>query len=404
MSLISRERSLAERGAERSPLGLLVALVAAGLAVFVLGSWVRLLVAGADTIEDKDWVGFYRVGWLFWRGELSRLYGEVVQSQQPFLYPPYAVWLCAPLGLWSSPWPPYLACAATAAAGAFVAVVVAAKTWARTATWSRALTAAIVLVASAPWLGCVTTGQLSGLLLAALMGSLAAWHAGRPLLAGLLLAVLALKPNLLAPVALLVVVGRHGRVLAGLALGLAALLASTAPLGLVLWSDYRDASDRVVEQAFHGELAPWMHQTLLAFWIWAAGEEQRVDLAWLGWMITAAVATALVVRSWWTRRPEQVARRLGQAVLFAVAVTPYLYFYDGLLLALPALVWSFDRGSYARESSWRACGLCLLAIFTWQHVAMFAHYTGCPPLVGPLCLLWLAIDVRDLSATASPKG
>lgn len=404
MSLGARGRSTAGPGVEPSPARMLVALVAAGLTVYVLGSWIRLLAAGADTIDDKDWVGFYRVGWLFWRGDLSRLYGEVVHSQQPFLYPPFAVWLCAPLGLWASPWPPYLACAATAVAGALVAVVVAAKTWARTATWSRVLAAAIVLVASAPWLGCVTTGQLSGLLLAALMGSLAAWRAGRPLLAGLLLAVLALKPNVLALILLPVVVGRHGRVLAGLALGLATLLASTAPLGLSLWSDYRAASARVVDLAFAGELAPWMHQTLLAFWIWAAGEEQRVDLAWLGWMITAAVATALVVRSWWARRPEQVARRLGQAVLFAVAVTPYLYVYDGLLLALPALVWFFDRGSYVRESSWRACGLCLAAIFVWQQVAMFAHYTGCPPLVGPLCLLWLAIDVRELSATASPRG
>jgi hypothetical protein len=278
-----------------------------------------------------------------------------------------------------------------------VAIVVATQAGARSASGPRWSTAAVVLVASAPWLGCVTTGQLSGVLLGLAMGSLAAWRAGRPLIAGLILAGLAIKPNLLLPIALLFVVGRHGRVLAGIGLGVAGLVASSVPLGLSLWSDYRAASARVVALVFDGSFAPWMHQTPLAFWVWATSLVQRVEWAWLGWVASSAVATALVLRTWWAaRRPEHIARLLGQAVLFAVAVTPYLYFYDGMLLALPALVWSFDRESYARAACWRAGGLCLAAIFIWQHIAMFAHYVGTPPLVGPLCLLWLAFDVADL--------
>jgi hypothetical protein len=198
-------------------------------------------------------------------------------------------------------------------------------------------------------------------------------------------------------------------VLCGVLLGVALLVLSSLPLGLGLWADYFAVSRQVGSLAFTGELAPWKHQTLLAFWTWVLDDPDAIRAAWLA---SAALAGVAVFASWGrTSRPTSLAspasparlprlpRLYAQAVLFVVAVNPYLFYYDGLLLAVPALVWALDPDRAADGRFRQACGALLAAIWIWQHVAMFARYDGCPPLIGPLCLAWLVLDAWDLRTT-----
>jgi hypothetical protein len=383
------------RATSSSRAALVARYVGALLALYVIGGWISLLISGQQSIEDKDWLGFYRAGWLWRHGELASLYTDPANALQPFLNPPWFVWFCVPLGAWSSPWPPYLLCVALAVLGALGALLLLRRVTAAPA--GHVLTAAALLFGSAAWLGCAQTGQLSGLLLLLAAGALAAWHAGAPFTAGLLLAALAIKPNIALPLLALVAAGRQGRVLLGALAGLALLALSTLPLGAALWSDWRAASAQMLGLAFDGTLAPWMHQTQLAFWAWLL--PPRSGLLLPAWLLTATLAAATAARVWWSvRRPDARARLFGQAVLALVVVSPYLFFYDGLLLALPGLAWGFGARGFASRRAWLGCGVLLGLVFAWQHVQMFSHYTGCPPLIGPLCLAWLLIDARDLRA------
>jgi hypothetical protein len=392
----SSRGSGAARGGVTSLLAGLARCTGVAIFTYVLASWVRLLVAGGDTIDNKDWVGFYRVGWLLRHGELSRLYTDPANVQQPFLNPPWFVWFCAPIGTWASPWPPYLICVAVAVFGSLTAVLLVRR--AAGAPAGRTLTAGTVLFGSAAWLGCAQTGQLSGLLLVMLAAALWAWCAESPFAAGLILAGLSIKPNIFLPLLFLAAVGRHTRVVAGAVLGLTLLALSTLPLGLYLWHDYRVASEHMLRLAFDGTLAPWMHQTLLAFWIWVLGPA-HLGLAPAAWSLTAGLAAATAANCWWrATAPAALPRLFGQAVLALVAVSPYLFYYDGLLLALPAMVWYFQADGFVSRRSWLACGALLVLIFIWQQVQMFSRYSGCPPLIGPLVLAWLLVDARDLHA------
>src|SRR5262249_29859264 len=358
--------------------------------------WVRLLLAGRETIENKDWVGFHRAGWLLQHGQLGRLYTDPANAQQPFLNPPWFVWVCAPIGAWDSPWPPYLMCVGLAVFGALAALLLVRR--ATAASPERTLAAAGVLFGSAAWLGCVQTGQMSGLLLLLIAAALQAWCAGSPFVAGLLLSGLAIKPNIFLPLAVLAAVGRHGRVVSGALTGLLLLALSTLPLGLGLWSDYRVASEHILRQAFDGTLAPWMPQPLLAFGVWAL-QPAPMAPAPIAWLLPAAPAAAATIACWWRVRDRAALPRLvGVAVLALVVVDPYLFFYDGLLLAVPALVWFLQAPRFASRRAWSLCGALFGLVFVWQHVQMFSHYEGCPPLIGPLCLLWLLVDARDILA------
>lgn len=370
----------------------LIPIAAAALAVHVLGNWIRALVLGTDTIADRDWVGFSRVGFLWARGHIDEIYSGAALSPQPFVYPPFVTWACTPFALWSSPWPPFLLTVLASLLATAAIVLASARIF---AGGQRSLAAAaLLLVASAPWLACVMTGQLSVLLCAAAMSSLWAWRAGRPLLAGVLLSLLACKPNLLLPLVALLVVQRSGRVLGGVLPGVAVLVLSSLPLGPRLWADYFGVSQHVLDALLTGSWSPWMHQTLLAFWTWALHSAVGFQYAWLATVALAGVA----VVSTWRRTPDgwELPRLYGQALLFVVAVNPYMFPYDGLLLAVPALVWALDREHFRGVAHWRACGALMAAVFVWQHVALLSHYLGCPPLVGPLCLAWLLLDTDEL--------
>jgi hypothetical protein len=115
------------------------------------------------------------------------------------------------------------------------------------------------------------------------------------------------------------------------------------------------------------------------------------------WGPIALVLFGYAVAAW--RKPAPTLRHLGLVVLLAVAANPYLSFYDGLLLAVPATVWWSERALW-RRSRWRLVGICIGAIWLWEHASHswspaleMAGIGVLPPfsIIGPVSAFWLIL-------------
>jgi hypothetical protein len=184
----------------------------------------------------------------------------------------------------------------------------------------------------------------------------------------------------------------------GLVLGTAGLVITSLPLGLAMWREYFVATAKMTELTSATSMDLWKHQTLYAFWSTILGP--RTPVAWTRavWGVSLApmlVGAALV----WRARlvPARLDRVLSVIVLGLVACNPYLYFYDGLLLALPGIVWYVRGKTYAVRRCHQVAGLCLLAIFFWQHLSLFVLKSyGHLALTGLGVYVWYLAEVYDL--------
>jgi hypothetical protein len=93
-------------------------------------------------------------------------------------------------------------------------------------------------------------------------------------------------------------------------------------------------------------------------------------------------------------------------VLFAVVLNVYVGFYDGLVLAVPAVIWLSHRDTYA-PGTWRRIGLAIAAYWLWDmavfyYTPMIAAATGPiadPPIsiAGLLLYVWFRAEVSPTS-------
>lgn len=185
----------------------------------------------------------------------------------------------------------------------------------------------------------------------------------RPVLAGVCLGLLTYKPQygLLFPFVL--IAGRHWTVfivaaLTGAALALASLLA----FGIEAWAAFLHWAPRASQAFLSDGFAEFRKmQSLYTFVRFAGGAE---PLAWtLHGMLAAAVA-ASTIALWRSRAGDDIkAAALAAATLL---VTPYLYTYDLVLLAIPValLLRTGLRAGFRRgELPWIVAALALLAAF-----------------------------------------
>lgn len=180
-----------------------------------------------------------------------------------------------------------------------------------------------------PFISALTSGQITPLLLLVAAGAVALYANGRGFLAGLLFALLLLKPNLFIlffpALGLLMLARRDWQGLLGLGLGGGGPIAVSwllRPSWIVRWLGVSGKTS----VAF-GTPTLWG----LAFdWL---GPERWVLLGTLAVVLVSAVTLLLVVR-----RREQWLLGIGVAVCSSLLVTPYLWNYDQLLLLVPALV------------------------------------------------------------------
>ncbi len=161
----------------------------------------------------------------------------------------------------------------------------------------RPLSAALPGVASVPTALLLLNAQLDGMVALGLGATMALWS--RPLLAGLALGLTLIKPQLILPLGLAMVVGRRWRVLAGWGASGVALWASFAifdPLWVAHWltpvGNTVAPISREVDLPHLGVLLP---QTVQTYAVALISLVTGVVVVWLAWTRRAEVATAAAV-------------------------------------------------------------------------------------------------------------
>ena len=362
-------------------------------AVFPAMWLVRLL---RQDLLASDWLLFKIVADHFVAGDWSSLYAVGAQELYPgypWRYPPFALYVVAPLA-----WLPVAWAYAVLAGVEIVALAVSVWLLQHLAPF-RHLRAEWILaiVLSAPALSTIITGQSSALILLCIVGAATLWSRGRVVPACALLGLLAIKPNWGIVFGLLFIVRGEWKGVATMA-GVAALLClTTLPLGHQLWADFFGASLQTVSN--FTEYAPHKQITLRAFLDWTLGRGQVASTLWA---LTAIAMTVMAVIAWRARGTP--LRHLGIALLLAVAVNPYVFFYDGLMLAVPATVWLAEREQWERRW-WLAAGALIAVIwcgehwlYTWGVVPVsLGVQLWSPPVsfVGPAAAIWLVLAAHQ---------
>jgi hypothetical protein len=251
----------------------------------------------------------------------------------PWFYPPPFLVLVAPLALL-----PYVAA---------LAVFLGATGTAWWLTLRRAIgrPGAGWLVAAFPglWM-CVAQGQ-NGLLTAALAaGSILALRR-RPVLSGVLLGLLIIKPHLAVLFAVALVAGRAWKtILVAAGTALAALGLSELVLGpgsVAAWL----ASMPLASAATEEGALPWakMPSTFALLRLLGAS----IDWAYVGWGLVALAAAAAVWLVW--RRTDSVQLRGAVLMSATFLANPHIHDYDLAWLAFP-IAW---LALYGLEHGWR---------------------------------------------------
>jgi hypothetical protein len=340
---------------------------------------------------QMDFISYWAAGRLGLEGQAPLAYDfnahRAVELQAttvagiPFGYPPAFLILAAPFALF--PYPP--------AAVAWViltwaAYAVAVRRWAPGAFW--------LAMAMPPVLINAITGQ-AGFLIAALFIGGMALLPKRPLLGGMLLGLMVIKPQLGIVLPLALAAGREWRAFLGAALSAVGFLL----LGLIIFGlqSYRawlgDAG--LYASVVTDGLAGW--QRMASVYSALRFDGLGAVPAWIAQALVALAAVAACCRLW-QLKAEWGARAGALAAATALA-SPYLFGYDTLLLVTP-LAWLVARCRHvvALSLCWALMLLGLLQALGW------AGGPNLAPLV-PMILLILiwreAQRDRGLSASAS---
>ena len=236
---------------------------------------------------------------------------------------------------------------------------------------------------------CLSHGQ-NGLLSAALLGWGLLLLPSRPILAGVLMGVLAFKPQLGLVIPLALAAGGHWRTIVVATATVFALTAATlAIFGVDPWWDFV-ASLPFARSMLELGLVPYHKlQSAFAATRLAGG---AVPLAYAVQGITTLGATALVAWVW--RRP--VKQELKNAVLMTAVplATPFVLDYDLTLLAFPA-AWLTLSGLRSGALPWERitlAAICLVPLIS-RGGALLTHLLVTPLVVAAL-LLVLAVRIH----------
>ncbi len=365
-----------------------------GLHAAFFALWGYRLVLHGPT--ESDWSHLKMVADYFAAGETADLYKTGAEAINPgyfWRYPPYALYLVAPLA-WVTPAATYALLAGTALA-ATVASLVMLRRLAPPAGMDAEWVLAALL--SGPFLSTLVMGQSSGLMLLCVTIAARLFQGNRASWAYAVLALFALKPNWGIFFGLFALVRRDYRgalIMAGIVV---AACIGSLPLGIELWREFLRSSLSNAEILIGYE--PYKQIALKSFLDATIGQNAAGTAVW----VTSVLGLAAVAGAAW-RVPASAVRHLGLVVLLAVAANPYASFYDALVLVFPATVWWSERATW-RRTPWLVVGCLIAAVWCWeQYSAAWAplfdgsdgssHY---PPfsIVGPAAAIWLVLAARE---------
>jgi len=255
----------------------------------------------------------------------------------------------------------------------------------------------ILLLAAPAVLIVLLVGNTSLLWSAGLLAALSAMAQGRAVLAGLLIALLTLKPQLglLIPIAL--VFGGQWRVVLWATIGSAAIIAlSTAVMGLGYWAQFftmmRAMSDLMQTNVVPFEkMMTWYALTRLG----GAGHEIAMPV-----QLAVSALTAAAVAWVWTRRGASFDIKAATLFIAIPLATPYAYHYE-MVLSLAAAMFLARDGFGAS----RGARLWLLALWLGP-VPTLALMGAVPPAVyaAPLVTTTLVLCLIRAARAASQPG
>lgn len=340
---------------------------------------------------QMDFISYWAAGKLGLQGQAPLAYDfaahHAVELQAtmvaglPFGYPPAFLLLTMPFGAL-----PYPTAAVLWVILTWAAYAAAMRFWLPKAFWPA--------MAMPPLLLNAITGQ-AGFLIAALFIAGMAVLPKRPLLGGVLLGLIVLKPQLGIVIPFALAAGREWRAFAGAALSSAGLLL----LGLLVfgWQSYQAwlGNAGLYSSVVAEGLAGW--QRMASVYAALRFDGLGAALAWIAQALAAVAAIAAACLIWW-RTTDAGARAAALAAATALA-SPYLFGYDALLLIMP-LAWLLARG----RQLWLLL-LCwlLLALGLMQGLG----WAGGPNLAPLVPIILLALTWREvqsdlgLSASAS---
>lgn len=333
----------------------------------LLGAGVTLMLSAiliAGAMAEISGTGLISVSvdfYVFWAAAKLALQGlpldafdvariaEVAQvthdDWMPWAYPPGFLLLVAPFGL--LPFAP--AWAAFNAAG-IAALLLALRPFA--AGRLQVLLAAGLAPAMLP---CLLVGQTTLLWLAGLIGALAALRARRPVLAGILIGLLTLKPQLglLIPFAL-IAAGHWRTVFAAAVTTLLLAAGPTVLFGAAYWPEMLAMMEQhgdTVRGAIAGLTLMISPYSALA----ALGIPEPAALA-LQWVLTAGCALSVAL-AW--RSPSADFDTRAAVLLTAIPLaSPYLWHYESAFLA-PAALFMLRAGILTLRPAGAVLGLAM---------------------------------------------
>ena len=329
---------------------------------------------------------YYVAGSIVRGGDARRLYDQpyFLHLQEPLrddplpsIYPPTVGTLVAPLTVLS-----FANALAVWWAISAICILATGLIFYRTAEIARPwrINMLAALAAMMPLWIALGIGQLAPLLVLLLAGGIALHKRGNRASAGLVLSLLALKPQLAVGLVLWMLLRRDARTLFGLAAGFAIqVFAVAAVAGPAVWSDYLHALPAISAITRRAHFSPMVEASFTGIagnltWSagWAAWEATAMKFAYA---VSVSAAAVMLCRVVWSQRPlsEQEGRTSSPllatrpvpyaanyeyacGVLFMLVVPPYLIIYDQTLIAVPlVMLWS--------SPAWR-WGLALFAATT----------------------------------------
>ena len=345
-----------------------------------------------------DFLGFWAAGRMALDGHATEAYDANLHAaaeqralpwkpgQQapflPYLYPPTFLMAAAVLALL-----PY---------GAALAIWLAATLSAYVAAIRAIFPAALMAALAFPAVFLNLAHGQTGFLTAGLLGGALLLLDRRPWTSGVLFGLLAYKPQfgVLIPLALLL--GGYWRTICAAALTIAATVACSIALwGAGPWRAFIATLQTVggtgLENSSEG--LEKLQSVFAAVRLLGGG----IDLAWALQAVFALIAAAAVVWVW--RKPASLAIKGAVLSIASLMVTPYLFDYDLLILALP-LAWLVSLGLTDRGAKAILLATWLLPLFS-RMMAKYLHL----PLAPLAMLLLLFLALKNCGRyTAEPPG
>lgn len=360
-----------------------------------------LAVVLAEMVENlrlptaRDFISFWGAAQLALGGNAASAYDNgalhAVQAaaasfhggEMPFLYPPALLLLVMPFGLL-----PYPVGMATWVLATFPLYFAAIRRLFPASGWLPAAFLPVVVVA--------VTGQNSFVMAALFIAGMILLPR-RPLVAGLVLGCLVLKPQLALLLPVAVIAGRQWRAIAGAAISsIGVLLLGLLAFGTAATAAWLQQMPLYVSIARDG-LVGW-HKLAS---VYAAMRQAGLgaDLALTIHGVIAAVAAVAVWQVWRSNAPA----RCKAAVLAAATMlaSPYLFLYDAIILVIPLLWLAKEGGKPALVAT-----LWLLPIVTIAQTFGLNGPVNLNP-VAPivlLAILWRQVRAPDAAAARDGEG